>query len=812
MVPGSRRFLMRRNKPRQRTQSWLVWFCAALVVTLSVPAPLLAQLAGGGERPHPLGRAFDSDLSTRVVIRDLEIRDEHPVFGPEWIVLTTVGTEHQESGKTVFHPLVSVAIDRTFDAEGPGEWLAIWNLGRKSPGIMSRIGATVPGFAPWKHSTPRQLRKLNKRLENFDRRWEKGKVSVPIPYLKVTERNRRSTIGLFLSGLKKGFGPIIDLFPVTSELSFGVELVFRNYLLRHKDLQERDFAQAYLGMLWYTDVSTADFSQEELSAPAIEDIKYRLLKERSIFGRWVDSSAKPDFVHGFESQMRDHLWGTSCFLASAANRHYLVYEELQRFTATGVPLALGGILYYDPALAPEPEQVRWSINNPFDLSHNPFKNGEVQEAAASGQRVPLAVYVYQSNLALKPIIVADFINPDNPRLREAATYWRRLGNEALGTVGIGLIYNLLNRVFSFTANRKELTWCSDKKFSYGIEEMRLSLANHLYFDQEAADELVDQVDRVVVNPLAQSSRAKALRARIQYRALTADGGAAVLKAVRKIRDSRVRDLPREKKSQTLAQADYERYRASLDAQRQLEVLRVFSRDEFLPSIPSEDVKTALQELASDRHAFDVALKEELLEFQLEIQNRPKAGPMKQFQQQVTTQIEHTLVALYQASGHTAADYETDLLALGELRTEEEGKARLEWEKDHSGKVAKKIKDSLKVLEGFIESDGDLEVYSPWYIAESLEVMQQIPSAVAVNPLAATKYAKFEERITGAVSAVEALLAPERSPALSIEWMEEQRSYCLLTAQETRATLDEFRTMRRVSRVGAAPRATGANNQ
>jgi len=784
----------------------------ALLLALLGPLSLEAQLSDGAESPHPLGRDFDSELSARVVIRDFEIRDEHPVFGPEWIVLTTVGTEHQEMGQTVFHPLVSVAIDRTFDPEGPGEWLAVWNLGRKSPGILSRIGAAVPGFAPWKTSTPRQLRKLNKRLDNFARRWEKGKVSIPKPYLKVTEKNRRSTVGMVLSGLKKGFGPIIDRFPVTAELSFGVELVFRNYLLRHKDLQERDFAHAYLGMLWYTDAATADFSQQELAAPAIEDIKYRLLKERSIFGRWVDSSEKPDLVHGFESQMRDHLWGTSCFLASAANRHHLVYEELQRFTATGVPLALGGILYYDPTLAPEPEQVRWSINNPFDLSHNPFKNREVQAAAASGQRVPLAMYVYQSNLALKPIIVADFIKPDNPRLREAATYWRRLGNEALGTVGIGLIYNMLNRVFSFTANRKGLTWFSDKKFSYGIEEMRLSLASHLYFEDTAAEELVDRVDRVVVNPLAQSSRAKGLRARIQYRALTADGGEAVLQSVRKIRDRRVRNLQAEnKKRGTLAATDYSRYQASLEARRQMAILRVCLEDEFLPSIPSQDVRAALNELASERYAFDGSVTEDLLQFQLEMQKRPSAGPMRQFRKEVSAQAEQTLLALYRASGRTAADFQADLLALEELRAAEEEEARLDWAKDHAGKVEKGIKKSLKVLEGFVESGGDLNAYSPWYVVESLEVMQQIPAAIDLNPSAAIKFAKFEGRISMAVETVEKLLIPERNAELTIDWMKEQRTFCLLTARETQVTLDQFKASSKgIAR--AAESGTGANNQ
>ena len=61
-------------------------------------------------------------------------------------------------------------------------------------------------------------------------------------------------------------------------------------------------------------------------------------------------------MHGFESEMREHMWGTSCLLASVANEYQLSYEEFHRYTAGGVPVALGGILYYDPELAPEPSQ------------------------------------------------------------------------------------------------------------------------------------------------------------------------------------------------------------------------------------------------------------------------------------------------------------------------------------------------------------------------------------------------------------------------------------------------------------------------
>lgn len=788
-----------------------VCLLAALCLLAGWMLPLQASTLEEETALHPLGRNAPGDSPTRVAIRDFEIWDEHPVFGPERIVLSTVGTEEETDDGTLFHPLVSVAVDRSLDPEGPGEWMAIWNLGRKGPGVLSRIGAAFPGFTPWKNSSQGKVRELERKLENFDRRWDKGKVSIPKPYLKVTQENRRSTIGLILTGLRTGFGNILDLFPLGSETSFGVELFFRNYLLRHKDLQERDFAQAYLGMLWYTDAATADPRAEALDPRALEEIKYRLLKERSIFGRWVDPAEKPDYVHGFESEMRDHLWGTSCLLASEANRYHLAYEELHRYTATGIPLALGGILYYDPAQAPEAEQVRWSILNPFDLSYDPFQNPEVLKAASSGQKVPLALYVYQSNMALKPIIVADFFSPDNPRLREAATYWRRLGNEAIGAAGVRLIYKLMNRAFRFAANRKEITWFADSKDAYGIEELRLSLGNHLYFEPEAADELADQVDRLIVNPLAQPTRVKATRAQIQYRALLADGGQAVLHEVRKIRDHRIRSLLH-KKHQQLAQADYARYRVHLQARREMAVLQVFLDDEFLPSVPAQEVQAALDELASPKYAGDRALIDGLMKFRLELQDRPAVGPMRDFRRQVDDRTQRTLLALYEASGRAPDALEDDLSKLREIQKAEALKAHQKWARDHADKVAKEIKESLEVLEGFVESGGDLDAYSPWYIAESLEVMQQIPQAVAVNPLAAEKFSKFEDRISTAVDGVEDYLRPGKNVAAEADWMIEQRDFCFRTAQITQVTLNNFRATTGMAAAAVEVSGQGAHQQ
>ncbi len=768
-----------RTPARQRPATWVV----ATLLAFTLSGSVWCSEAGGSEIPRGLGlldQVYATGEQPQIVIRESPLTIDDPRIPGERLVLTTVGAEHAQAGGTEFHPLVSVLMDETFSAAGEGEWLATWNLGDKSPGFLSRLRAMIPGFTARKRVRKKELFDLRQRLENFEELAAGGKIKAPKPYFKVTEENRRSTIGLVLNSIKRGLS--------FTSVSFPAQLLFRSYLLRRKDLEERRFEQAYLGLNWYADLSSTD-PWEEASLPlnSIHEIKFRLLADRSAFGRFVDPSAKEDFVHGYEAEIRDHLWGTSCYLASAANEYHLAYEELRRFGAGEVPLALGGILYYDPRLAPEPDQVKWGIGNPFDLPYNPFDNPKVQRAAGGGERVPLAIYVYQSNLALKPIVAVDFFSPNNPRVRESATYWRRMGNEAISAYGgIGLLYTLLNRALSFTANKKEITWLTDKKSAFGIEELRLSLLSHLYFEPDAADQMSDRVDRLIVNPLVQPSRLQGLRAQLQYRALLSDEGRDLVGLGRDLRENLIRKRLR-KEQGPLTEADYRAYRLLLTRERRLETLKLCMADKYLPSVPLAEIVDSIKALGDDSTGQDTQTIQTLIRFRLEMQERPAewrggGGPMD-----LVEQAESALSKMYRASGRDPGDLKKDLAAAAETRARKREEERLKLQEQHAKRFEQMLEKELDLLEGFVESGGNLTTYSPWYVAEAIHFFREVPVVIEVNPKAAKRFQPHEEKVQALLSRVERRLA-SAGDGDKTQWLEQQRFDCLRSVQSARAEL------------------------
>ncbi len=770
-----------------RRANWLI--AGLLLWTLPVAARAGSSSASDAITPRALAlldQIYSPDEQPETVIREDEVWIEHPAIPGERLVLSTVGVQHEWAGTTEFHPLVAILIDRTFTDSPEGEWLAIWNLGSKSPGFLSRLRAALPGFTASKKVRPRELNGLLDKLERFEELESQGKIKTPKPYLKITQKHRRSTAGLILSSVKRGLS--------FTNISWPAQVLFRSYLLRNKDLQEREFEHAYLGLSWYQDLSGATETEESLGLDSIEKIKFQLLTDRHILGRWVDPEARENYVHGFEAEIRDHLWGTSCFLASAANDHHLAYEELRRVGDDGVPLALGGILYYDPELAPEPDQVRWGIANPFDLTYNPFTDERVLRAASDGTRVPLAIYVYQSNLALKPIVAVDFFNPDNPRIREAATYWRKMGNEAISAAGgIGLLYSLLNRAFTFVANRKELTWFGDKKLALGIEELRLSLLSHLYFEPPAADQLADRVDRVVVNPLVQPARLQAVRAQLHYRSLLADEGAELLRLGRALRLKNVRKRL-DKNRGVITSEDYETYRSLLVRDEHLKRLRLVMRDKYLPSVPFESVAGSLRALASETAWHDRESIRELMEFRFSMEDRPPRWRGAGGPNDLLAETDQALADIYRASGWTPEKLRADLETASEARRAKQEKHRLELQKRHTKLFARGLKEHEGFLRSYVKDEGDLTTHSPWYLAEAIQFFREVPVAVRINPQVSELYAKRKTEVEQLLAQVEnKLAAASPAPGLEQGWLEEQRVATLRslrTAQsELRAALD-----------------------
>ncbi len=739
-------------------------------------AVILAGLAVvHGEREpgsHVLG--LYEARSARLVIRDMEVMSSEPLFPGERFVLTTIGSEHERGEGLEFHPLVSVLVDYSFPEAPHGQWLALWNLGHKTPGPPSHVAAVFPGLVTTQRIRAGQLEKLEKRRRKLQENLAHAGESFPDPFLTLTQKKYRSKEHLFLGGFKRGMQTMAVFWSKVGPIFYSANLLYRNYLLRHADRRDRQFEQAFLGLTWYTDLAYSTLGPDSLSAEAIADLKFRLVASRHFFGRWITREEAEEFVHGFESKMRENLWGTSCYLASIANRHHLAYEEFHRYTTGGVPVALGGILYYDPALAPEPSQVDWPSFNPFDLTYNPFKDQKVQKAASSGRRVPLAVYVYQSNMVFKPIIAVDFFDENNPRTREAATYWHKLGDQALAVYSPkGLIVWAANKSGSYIANRKGLPYLSDSRYSLGLEELRLSLMSHLYFEEETADDLADSMDRLLINPLTQPTRIQAVRAQIQYLQLAQPD--PLLRLGRRLQSNQIRKTTRvQGRVRDKSLASYRRY---LKRRLDLKTLRIFLNDEHLPSVPPEQITRALDRLYEQARDPDPELVDLLLDLRLNLEVRPD---ILSHTNEWTRAIDRVLVRLYDAEGLDPRQLAFDLQDLETRKKKDQQKKLTAFRKRQRVRFQRLTRRHLLVLKQFAAAEGDLMKVAPWYLRGSLEFFAKAPLIIELYPEAGTAFRPVATRIIEYVNEARMYLAADRHEE-TVPWMEDHRLTCLEAA-------------------------------
>ena len=759
--------------------------CAVtLIFVLSAGSWICAASGSSEAQGHPVG--LSKTPGARLVIKDIPLIPPQPMFSGERFVLTTIGSEHESSGSTEFHPLVSVLVDYSFAEAPQGRWLALWNLGHRTPSAGDRFGAVFPAFISSKKSHVGALRKLEKKRQGLEENPARGGSALPKPFLKATEEKYRANEHLVLEGIKRGLGTIVGFWTRVGPIAYSAHVLYRNYLLRHTDMKERQFEQAFLGLTWYTDLATHTPEADSLSAQEISDLKFKLLASRHFFGRFVKQEEAADFVHGFESEMREHMWGTSCLLASVANEHQLSYEEFHRYTAGEVPVALGGVLYYDPELVPEPSSVPWPSFNPFDLTNSPFENPDVLQAASSGNRVPLAIYVYQSNMAFKPIIAVDFFDPDNPRTRKAATYWHKLGDQALAVYsGVGLYIWAANQTGSFAANRKGLTLFSDSKHSLGLEELRLSLASHLYFEEEAADGLADAMDRLLINPLTQPTRTKALRAQIQYLRLARP--AQLVRLGRRLRTKQIRKATGARGG--VGEQELASYRRYLKRRREIRTLEVFLADGHLPSIPPSQITASLSNLYREALDPDPELVDFLFHFRLDLEERPLLARYPEPSGWLP-EVDRVLARLYEAEGRSPKLLTSDLRAVAEKQEKAELELAQEYRKARVRRFHRLTKRHLLVLQQFDENDGDLMSVSPWYLTFAFQFLARAPLVMDLYPEAEVGFRKLEPEIAASLQQALRYLASEPSTD-EVPWMEEQKSLCLQAANQANRQLVRF---------------------
>ncbi|MFQ5723071.1 MAG: hypothetical protein ACE5G6_01160 [Terriglobia bacterium] len=500
---------------------------------LLFPLPAAAQPAPLQRQPI-LGRLLDPGTA-RVVVRAEFCRcGPPPAFQAALpggdVLLLTIGTESGREDPLHFHPLASLAFDRTLSQEATGQWMAMWLYGPSPAGWRRTLRAVLPVPAGAPQASEKDLARLDDWLTEIRRAPEDASLPVPDPVVQLTNLGRASRSRGILGGLRRGLA--------WANLVNPAQFLFRTYLSRRKDRRERNFQRAYLALQWLLDVAFTGEQEADWLA-SVNELRFHLLRNRSFFGRWLLHADALELIYNYESNVRVKLGKASSWLQSAANEHSLRYQPFYRFTENGAAFPIGGVLYYDPRLGTPADTDWWETANPFDLPYNPHTHPEVQRLAREhpDEVIPLAIYTFQTDLALRPIIAVDFFAPGNPRSRENSQQMMVLVKNWLAiTTGSLSVERIPYRLIAWAANKKGFTRLVDKSSRLGIEELRLALEAELYFDPQLRPLLQQRADQRVLNPLIKPGPVEERLAHIQYESLLALDGRALCRTLARVRE------------------------------------------------------------------------------------------------------------------------------------------------------------------------------------------------------------------------------------------------------------------------------------
>ncbi|MGH9863696.1 MAG: hypothetical protein ACRD35_09770 [Candidatus Acidiferrales bacterium] len=466
----------------------------------------------------------------RMVVREEACHCQPLEDGAADIVLLTVGTESEVEGEIHFHPLATLAFDRTLGQDDLGAWLAMWTYGPSPAGWRRHLRAFLPLPVGSPRASTSTLKRLDARLAAIRQGADEDDLIVPDPVV------RADNLGRFALG--HGVTGALRRSLTWANVFNPAQFIFRTYLLRRKDRGERNFQRAYLAAQWLVDLK---FSGQEKAdwVQTLREIRFHLLRNRSFYGAVLEHGDSLDLVHSYESSLRVKLGKTSSWLQSAANEHLLRYQPIYRYAANGATYPVGGVLYYDPHLGAIPDPGWWDVANPFDLPYNPHSHPEVQRLAHEhpDDLIPLAIYTYQTDLSLRPIIAVDFFAPSNPGRRESTHQMMLLAKQWLTiTTGALDVERVPFRLIVWAANKKGFTPLVDKSSRLGTEELRLALEAGLYFDPEIRERLLRQADRRVLNPLVKAGPTEERLAHLQHESLRAQDDRALCQQVQRIRE------------------------------------------------------------------------------------------------------------------------------------------------------------------------------------------------------------------------------------------------------------------------------------
>ena len=369
----------------------------------------------------------------------------------------------------------------------------------------------------------------------------------------------------------------------------------------------------------------------------------------------------------------------------------------------------------------------------------------------------------------------DFFDRNNPRVREKATYWHRLGDQALSFYSFrsfkGIIACLVNKSLSFVANRKGLTYFSDSKQSLGLEEFRLSIMSHLYSQEKKNSDLADALDRVFIHPFSKSTRLQTVRAQIQYLQLARPE--FLLQLGRRLRNQKMdKVIQRKGKKQNQS---LESYRGYLERQQAIKTLRVFQKDKHLPSLPIEQLTTALHTLSVRSNEPDQEVLEFLKDFRLEVQS--KKNSILPHTEDLLDNIDNVLENLYEAEGLDRQRLASDLHELEKRKERETQKTAKKIKRKHIKKFQRMTKRHLKVLKTFSNSNGNLIEFPPGDLIDSLNFFAEAVFIIEHYPTTRIQLRKLAPQLKKYLNQTQKHLS-SREYQGNLSWMEKYRLMCL----------------------------------
>lgn len=746
----------------------LLWVLAG-VASAAEPGPpseppLALQAADPARRAH-----------TRLTVRNLALRCAPDSSLDTDVILSTVGTEYEQDGQTHFLPVLSMAYDRELHGGQELEWLALWTLGRQSTGVGANLRALLPlsagkRAADWQ--PPATKVRWLEQLQAGEVDW--SRFSAPAPDLDAVRLGRASYTGLVASSLRR----ILDWAGVANPVRF----LYRTWLYRRRDLRDRRFQQTYQGLVWYLDA--VDSTGLAVPQPTMAEIKFHLIRNRSTFALWVPENQFLESSWAYDSARRQRTISVSSTLMTAANEYRLGFEEFHQPVVNGTPTPVGALLYYDPAAAPAPSEVRWNSPNLFDLRYNPFTDRRVQELAQQhpGQRIPLALYSYYAALPRKPIILVDFFDPDNPRQREAAAVRMSLLREFLSVTEVQVLYWGVYKPVSFIANKKAFTPLANRVPAMGVEEFRLLLRQRLLFEPSLADSLLRLVDRRELNPLMPAAETERLSAQINYLLLSGNQGADACQAVQDVR----RRLYRESTGRDAAALTTEQWRTLepwLDQRRALRTLGLLAESDQTWERLREDSELPLRTLEAVPPAPRLPTRGTLLAFErrlLEEQDQ-LAPTLPANLEALRRQVEQLLARVYAQEGRPASDLERDVAELQRRVAEERRQRETLLAKEQKKRFEKTVKKELEWL-ARLKAKPDLRLVSAWRIEQAVDFLTTAPEVARRNPILQPVLARHQKKIEQALGATEQLLSQQDYDE---EIVETTRQRCLAMLSEAR---------------------------